>query len=218
MPTRSDVGYSGLRPTRFRAGGFLDVQHATMPLYSLECEHMHVNLYTATIVPMIRTLEGLSTLLDKAVAFAATKKTERMDFTETLLNDRLIFDQYPFIRQIQIACDNGKAAAARLSGQEPPSMPDTEKTAEELKVRIQKTLDFMKSVPPESVVGNEDIVIKMPPYYKKQYGGETLVGYEYAMYYSIPNFYFHVTTAYAILRKNGVPLGKSDYLGPLPLK
>src|SRR3989338_5057486 len=103
------------------------------------------NLFTTTIVPMMRVLENLSTIIDKAVAFAATKKTERFDFTEALLNDRLVFDQYPFIRQIQIACDNGKAAAARLSKQGPPSMPDTEKTAEELQVRIRNTLEYMKT-------------------------------------------------------------------------
>ena len=179
---------------------------------------MNANLYTTTIVPMMRTLENLSRLLDAAVTFAATKKTERLDFTAALLNDRLIFDQFPFIRQVQIACDNAKAAAARLSKQEPPSMPDTETTAEELKTRIQKTLDFMKTVTPEQVIGNEEIIITMPPYYKKQYGGEHLTGYEYATMYALPNFYFHATTAYAILRKNGVPIGKGDYLGQLPLQ
>ena len=167
---------------------------------------------------MMRTLENLSRILDTAVAFAATKKTERLDFTDALLNDRLIFDQFPFVRQVQIACDNAKAAAARLAKQEPPSMPDTETTAEELKARIQKTLDFMKTVTSEQVVGNEEIVITMPPYYKKQYGGERLTGYEYATMYALPNFYFHATTAYAILRKNGVPIGKGDYLGQLPLQ
>lgn len=176
------------------------------------------NLYTTTVTPMMRTLENLSHFIDKAVAYAATKKTERSDFTDALLNDRLVFDQFPFIRQVQIACDNAKAAAARLSKQEPPSMPDIEKTVDELKARIQKTLDFMKTVTPESVIGNEDVVITMPPYYKKQYGGEHLTGYEYATMYAIPNFYFHVTTAYAILRKNGVPIGKGDYLGQLPLR
>lgn len=179
---------------------------------------MDANLYTTSIVPMMRMLENLLRLIDKAVEFAATKKTERVDFTEALLNDRLIFDQYPFIRQIQVACDNAKAAAARLSKQEPPSMPDVEKTADELKARIRKTVEFMKTVTPESVVGNEEIVITMPSYYKKQYGGEHLTGYEYATQYALPNFFFHVTTAYAILRKNGVPIGKSDYLGQLPLK
>jgi hypothetical protein len=76
----------------------------------------------------------------------------------------------------------------------------------------------MKTVTEAQVVGNEEIVITMPPYYKKQYGGEHLTGYEYATMYAMPNFYFHVTNAYAILRKNGVPIGKSDYLGQLPLK
>jgi hypothetical protein len=179
---------------------------------------MHTDLYTVTIPQMMRMLENLTKILDKGVEFAATKKTERSDFTEALLNDRLVFNQYPFVRQVQIACDMGKAAAARLSRQEPPAMPDTEKTVDELKTRIQKTLDFMRTVKPESVAGNEDIVISMPPYYKKQYGAERLTGFEYATMYALPNFYFHMTTAYDILRKNGVPVGKSDYLGPLPLR
>jgi len=180
---------------------------------------MHeTNLFTTTVVPMMRTLENLAKILDAGVAFAATKKTERLDFIDALLNDRLIFNQFPLIRQIQIACDNAKAAAARLSKQEPPSMPDTETTPDELKARIQKTLDFMKTVTPEQVNGNEEIIITMPPYYKVQYGGEHLTGYEYATMYALPNFYFHVTTAYAILRKNGVPIGKGDFLGQLPLK
>ena len=177
-----------------------------------------VNLYTATIEPMMRGLESLSKLIEKGAAFAATKKTERLDFTEALINDRLVFDQHNFIRQLQIACDNGKAAAARLSKQENPSMPDTEKTVEELQARIKKTLDFMRTIKPEMVIGNEDVVITMPPYYKKEYGGETLTGFQYATMYIVPNFYFHLSTAYNILRKNGVPIGKKDFLGPLPLK
>ena len=187
-------------------------------LLDKKLKNMNANLYTTTIVPMMRTLENLSRLLDAAVAFAATKKTDRLDFTEALLNDRLVFDQHPLIRQVQMACDSGKAAAARLSKQEPPSMPDTEKNADELKARIQKTLEFMKTVAPEQVIGNEEVIITMPPYYKKQYGGEHLTGYEYATMYALPNFYFHATTAYAILRKNGVPIGKGDYLGQLPLQ
>ena len=176
------------------------------------------NLYTTTVVPMMRMLENLNLLIDKAIEHAATKKTERLDFTEALLNDRLVFDQFPFVRQVQIACDNAKAAAARLSKQEPPSMPDRENTADELTARSQSTIEFMKTVTPESVIGNEEIDITMPPYYKKQYGGEHLTGYEYATMYALPNFYFHATTAYAILRKNGVPVGKGNFLGQLPLR
>src|SRR6185503_7650874 len=112
-----------------------------------------VNLYTATVEPMMQGLQNLSNLIDEAVAYAATKKTERLDFTDALINDRMIFDQHNFIRQVQIACDNGKATAARLSKTENPSMPDTEKTVEELKARIQKTLDFMRTIKPEQVIG-----------------------------------------------------------------
>ena len=178
---------------------------------------MQTNLYSTTIVPMMRSLEALSKILNKAVAFAAAKKTERHDFTDALMNDRLVFDQHPFVRQVQIACDNGKAAAARLSGLEPPSMPDTEKTFGELQARIQKTLEYMRAVPESSVTGRESETIPTPNLVAR-YGVETLSGYEYAVNYILPNFYFHVATAYDICRKNGVPLGKSDYLGALPLK
>lgn len=175
---------------------------------------MQTDLYTATIIPMMRSLDSLSKILTKAEAFAATKKTERHDFSEALLNDRIIFDQFPLTRQIQIACDNGKAAVARLSGTEPPSMADTEKTFAELQARIAKTLEYMRSIKPETIIGHDEEIIPTPNL-KNRYSVETLKGHEYAAHYILPNFYFHVATAYNIIRKNGVPLGKSDFLGTL---
>jgi hypothetical protein len=176
---------------------------------------MHeINLYTVTISPMMKALGNLEKILDKAAAHAGTKKTERLDFEHALLESRLVFDQFPFVRQVQIACDNGKAAAARLSGQEPPVMEDTEKTIAELKARIHKTLEFMKSVQPEHIAGRENELVDLPVYF----GGKKMTGYHYAMEYIMPNFYFHVATAYAILRKNGIALGKSDFLGELAMQ
>jgi hypothetical protein len=175
---------------------------------------METNLYTATIIPMMRSLENLSKILTKAEEFADSRKTERHDFREALLNDRLVFDQFPLVRQVQIACDNGKAAAARLSGAEPPSMEDTEKTFAELQARIVKTLEYMRTVTPESIVGRDEEIVPTANL-KRRYGVDTLNGHEYASRYILPNFYFHVATAYGILRKNGVPLGKADYLGSL---
>lgn len=169
-----------------------------------------ISIYTMTIAPMTRALENLEKILDKAVMHAGMKKADATH----LLQDRLVFDQFPFVRQVQIASDNAKAAAARLSGQEPPKFEDVEKTPEELKARIHKTLGYVRGIDPDAFKGAEDRTIVMPHYY----GGGSLTGYEYATTYILPNFYFHVATAYAILRKNGVDIGKGDYLGALPLK
>ena len=165
---------------------------------------------------MMKTLGALSNILDKAEEHAATRADEKRPTAtrmDALLSDRLVFDQFPLLMQIRIACDNAKGGAARLSGQEPPVFEDTEKTVAELKARIEKTIDFMRTVKAEDVTGHEDRNIVLP-----YWGGKHLTAFEYATQYLMPNFYFHVVTAYSILRKNGVPLGKSDYIGGLPLK
>lgn len=171
------------------------------------------NLYTVTIPPMIKALESLIHLLEKAEAHAASKKTPRLDFEDALLQSRLVFDQFPLVRQIQIAADNAKNAAARLSETEVPKFDDTEKTIAELKSRLEKTIEIVKSIKPEQIVGKEGLKISLP-----YWDGKHLTGFEYVTEQLIPNFYFHVATAYAILRKNGLHIGKGDYLGPLPLK
>ena len=174
------------------------------------------NLYPITVPPMMKALGALSNILDKAAAHAASKATERRPasyFEEALLNDRLIFDQFPLIMQIQRVSDNAKGGAARIVGIEAPAFEDTEKTIPELKARLAKTADFLKTVLPEQVIGKEAIKVSLP-----YWDGKALTGFEYATEYLIPNFFFHVVTAYAILRKNGVPLGKSDYIGGLPPK
>lgn len=174
------------------------------------------NLYSITVPPMIKALKVLSNLLDKGMAHAETKATERQPASkhmEALLQDRLVFDQFPLVRQIQIASDNAKGAVGRLAGIDIPVFEDNEKTLEELKVRLEKTIQILEQVKPEQIIGKEDVKVTLP-YFPNQY----LTGFEYVTEYLIPNFYFHVTTAYAILRKNGVNVGKSDYIGGLPLK
>lgn len=177
---------------------------------------METNLYSITLPPMMKALGALSKILDKAAAHAATKATERRPAAvheEALLGDRVIFDQFDLKRQIQAVCGEAKGGAARLSETELPSHPDTETTIPELKARIEKTLDFLKSITPEQVVGKEDGKISLP-----YWPGKYLTGFEYATEYLLPNFYFHLSTAYAVIRKNGVDIGKTDYIGGLPLK
>ena len=174
------------------------------------------NLYTITVPPMMKALDALSKLMDKASAHAETKATERHPASEhlsSLLNDRLVFDQFNFTRQVQVACDNAKGGAARLAEIEIPKYEDDEKTIPELKARIEKTIAFLKSIAPEKITGKEGIKVSLP-YFPIKY----ITGFEYATEYLLPNFYFHIVTAYSILRKNGVDIGKKDYINGLPLK
>src|SRR3989338_8289011 len=185
-------------------------------LWALYLEMQETNLYTITVPPMIKALEALSKLMDKATAHAETKATERHPASEhlsSLLNDRLVFDQFSFIKQVQIACDNGKGGASRLAEIEIPKYDDNEKTVDELKARIEKTIAFLKSIAPEQIIGKESVKITLP-YFPTKF----ITGFEYATEYLLPNFYFHIVTAYSILRKNGVDIGKKDYINGLPLK
>ncbi len=166
---------------------------------------MPFTIYDASIPPMIRTLQNLSRILDKAMAQAEAEKTDPVTLTEA----RLAADMFPFTRQIQIATDGAKGCAARLAGLEIPSYPDEEKTFPELKARIAKTIAFLESVGADKIVGSEtrQIVIKTP--------NRTLEfnGRDYVTGFVLPNFYFHVTTAYALLRHKGIQIGKMDFLG-----
>jgi hypothetical protein len=174
------------------------------------------NLYSITIPPMTKSLTALSALLDKVAKHAASKQldwhTPGMQ-EEALLNSRLISDQFPFIRQVQVACDNAKGCAARLAEIENPKHEDTEKTIAELKERISKTIAFLNTIKPEQIIGKEKVKVAL-----SFWGGKHMEGFEYVTEYLIPNFYFHVATAYSILRSNGLDIGKSDYMGPLSLK
>ena len=162
---------------------------------------------------MMKALGALSKILDKAAAYAESKKTPKRTFEEALLNDRLIFDQFSLLMQIQRVSDNAKNGIARIAGIEAPKMEDAEKTVAELQARIEKTLAFLKTIKPEQLIGREEAKVSLP-----YWNGKSLTGFEYATEYLMPNFYFHLVTAYSILRKNGVDVGKDDYIGGLPLK
>ncbi|HEX5749972.1 MAG TPA: DUF1993 domain-containing protein [Archangium sp.] len=164
-----------------------------------------LSMYQASIPVFIRMLGNLSAILEKAVAYATAKKIE----PSVLINARLAPDMLPLSFQIQIASDMAKGCAARLAGIDAPSMPDTEKTFPELQERIAKTIAFLQTVNAAQIDGSEerDIVLKM------RSGELQFKGQSYLLDFVLPNFYFHITTAYAILRHNGLDVGKTDFLG-----
>ncbi|MDB5244261.1 MAG: hypothetical protein JWN18_131 [Parcubacteria group bacterium] len=160
------------------------------------------DIYTYTVPLFIKTLGGLKNVLAKAEAFAKEKGMSE----ETLLADQLAPDMFPLSRQVQMACDNAKGATARLAGVEAPKFEDTEKTFAELQTRIDKTLEFVQSVPESAFAHAADRKIVLP-YFADKY----LTGFDYTREYVLPNFFFHTVTAYALIRKNGVNIGKADY-------
>ena len=168
---------------------------------------MTASLYDFTVPAFKRALTNLSNQLDKAQAHATSKKVDFKAFADA----RLIADMLPLTAQIQIASDNAKGAVARLTGIEAPKYEDNEKTYDELRARIAKTLDFIASVKPEQFAGAEtrEVVLKFPSLTL------TFNGKDYVTKFALPNFYFHVTMAYALLRKNGVELGKPDFMGAI---
>jgi uncharacterized protein len=168
---------------------------------------MSLTLYEISIPVMLRKLQQLSAILDKAVAHAEANGIDLAD----LIGARLAPDMFTLAGQIQGASDAAKACAARLAGLTPPSFPDTEKTFAELHERIAKTISFLESVPADQIDHNEDRTINLV------IRGETksLVARTYALQFALPNFFFHVVTAYGVLRHKGVPIGKTDYLGTM---
>lgn len=168
---------------------------------------MTISMYSASVPTFIRTLTNLAGILEKAQAHAETKKIK----PEALLNARLFPDMFALTRQVQIASDFAKGTVARLAGIEPPSYADTESSFAELIARVQKTVNFLKTIKAEQVDGSEnrDIVLKMHT------GELKFKGEAYLVQFSLPNFYFHATTAYAILRHNGIAIGKMDFIGEI---
>jgi hypothetical protein len=166
---------------------------------------MAFTIYDASVPVMSRALGNLGKILDKAMAQA--KAEDRS--LEDLIAARLAPDMHPFPFQIQSASDAAKGCGARLAGIEAPSMPDTETTFPELKQRIAKTIAFLDTIRPEQLAGAEDkeIVMKFPQ------GEMRFTGADYLRGFALPNFFFHVTTAYAILRHKGIAIGKMDFLG-----
>ena len=164
---------------------------------------MALSMYQVSVPPLVRGLNNLSAVLKKGEAHPAAA---------TLVEARLAPDMYTLAGQVQRASDTAKGCAARLAGIDPPSFPDTEATFAQLQERIARTVEFLQGVKPEQIDGSEDkaISFKAGPYMLN------FTGTSYLLTFVMPNFYFHVTTAYDILRHKGVPVGKMDYLGPMP--
>lgn len=166
---------------------------------------MAISMYAASVPVFTQVLNSLSAILDKAEAHATARKIE----PSALLQARLYPDMLAFTRQIQIACDFAKGATARLAGVEVPKYDDTEVTFAELKARIAKVVAYMASLPQSQIDGSEerDITTSAGP------NSKTFKGQQYLLHYALPQFFFHATTAYALLRHNGVEIGKRDFMG-----
>jgi hypothetical protein len=168
-----------------------------------------MNLHAAVVPPFAKTLRNLERWLDKAAEFAQARKFE----ADTLLTARLAPDQFPLVKQVQAAADQAKLGAARLAGVEAPKHADTETTFAELRERLRATVAWLESLTPAQFEGAEERTISLP-----WWQGKTMRGGDYLDHYLVPNFYFHATHCYALLRHNGVELGKVDFLMPLPLQ
>jgi uncharacterized protein len=168
---------------------------------------MSISMYDFSIPMLTQGLTNLSAILDKAGTHAETKKFDSVVLAQT----RLFPDMHPLVRQVQIACDTAKGAAARLAGIEVPKHEDTEVTFADLKARIAKTVDFLKTVTAAQLKDAEsrNIEIKFPN------GSWKFTGIKYLTDFALPNFYFHECMVYALLRKNGVDVGKMDFLGAI---
>jgi uncharacterized protein len=168
---------------------------------------MAISLYDFSVPVLTRGLTNLSAILDKAAAQAAERKFDSI----VLAQSRLFPDMHPLTRQVQIACDTAKGATARLAGIDPPKHEDTEVTFADLKIRIAKTLDFLKTVTAAQLKDAESrpIELKFPS------GSWKFTAVNYLTDFVLPNFYFHVGIVYALLRKNGIVVGKNDYLGSI---
>lgn len=172
---------------------------------------MSFSLSHASLSTFEIALKAFLAILDKAEAHAKAKNID----PSVLLESRLAPDMLPLTRQIQIASDHAKRGSARLAGVEPPAFEDNEKTFDELKARIDKTLAFLRTLDPKAIDAAADREISFP---LSRHESGRMSGGDYLSHFVLPNFYFHVTTAYDILRHNGVDLGKRDFLGTIPIK
>jgi uncharacterized protein len=172
---------------------------------------MTFSLSEASLPVLEIGLTSLSGVLDKGAAFAAAKKIE----PAVLLNTRLAPDMFPLVRQVQVTADQAKNGAARLAGVEPPRYEDNETTIDELKARLANTVAFMKTLDRRAIdaAGEREITFPLGPTNKGHMKGD-----DYLNHFVLPNFYFHRTAAYAILRHCGVEIGKRDFLGAIPLR
>lgn len=169
----------------------------------------HDLIYNLTITQFVKMLHNLTGLIDKGAQHTEVKKFE----VDVLLQSRLAPDQFNFIRQVQIACDTAKLCASRLTGKEAPVQADTEKSLAEIKSRISSVISYLDAFSAQDFKEAPERHISQP-----RWEGQYLTGYEFVVHHAIPNFYFHLTTAYSILRHNGVEVGKKDYLGKMPFK
>ena len=168
---------------------------------------MPLSMYQASVPVFLQGLKNLAAILDKAAGQAAERKID----PGVLLNDRLAPDMFPLVRQVQIASDHAKGASARLAGIDVPKFEDVEKSFEDLQQRLARVTEFVKSISPAQIDGSEDREITLP------IGGQSMAfkGQTYLLHFALPNFYFHLTTAYAILRHNGIVIGKRDFIGAI---
>lgn len=163
-------------------------------------------MYLETFRQMKKMLGQLDTWLGAAAAFATSKSFD----PERFLGFRLAPDQFAFVRQVQATCDTAKLGAARLTGKEAPSHPDTEQTVDELRARVRAVIAYLDGFTAKDFEGADRRLVTQP-----RWEGKVMTGADYFTEHVTPNFFFHLTHAYAILRHNGVPLGKRDYLGTL---
>jgi len=166
---------------------------------------MTISMYQASVPVFTRTLNNLAAILDKAAAHAEAKKID----PAVLVNARLYPDMFALARQVQIASDSAKGGAARLTGVEPPKFEDNETSFPELIARVRKTVAYLEALKPAQIDGSEERAITL----KIRDKTLTFVGLPYLLHHVLPNFFFHVTTTYAILRHSGVEIGKQDFLG-----
>jgi len=166
---------------------------------------MKISMYAMSVESFLPILGNLSALLDKGLKHAAEKKYD----PGVLVNARLAPDMLPLSRQIQIACDMAKNGSSRLAGLEPPRFEDSESTIEELRTRIARTIDHLKSIPASAIDGSEERIVNIPLRERTL----QMDGLAFLRTWALPNFYFHVVTTYAILRHNGIDIGKRDFLG-----
>ena len=166
---------------------------------------MALSMYQASVPVFVKTLGNLAAILDKAAGFAAAKKVDQ----SVLLGYRLAPDMLNFARQVQIATDHAKGAPARLAAMEPPAFENTEASLAELKARIDRVIAYLDGLKPAQVDGSEEREVTL------KLGSRTVTykGQPYLLHFALPNFFFHVTTAYSILRHCGVEVGKNDYIG-----
>lgn len=167
---------------------------------------MTISMYQASVPPFIRALNNLAAILEKGAAHAQARKVDEA----VLLNSRLYLDMFPLTRQVQIATDTARSGAGRLASADFPSYEDKEVTFPDLVQRVRNTVTYLETLKPAQIDGSEEKTIT----WQTRSSSKSMAGLPYLMSHLLPNLHFHVTTAYAILRHNGVELGKKDFLGP----